>query len=277
MSENVRRALAAASLVLLVIAARQLKNVEKSIQDFLTANAARSAQIGGRSSLDQDPKKMQQKHGLDNLTMQLELPRSEAEVRALAPLATRPLWRSSLRWDFLFILSYVALFVSLSFPGAERTTMWESLIHCAVVAAVADCVENYTVFKLLESLDQGDVLRNTHTLIGLPIISAVKWLLVFLAIRAVSIQFEKYVTWRGLGVWLRAAATAGSWTAILTLLGLPGRPVLSLMTLISGALLIVAAAMRIGGVVPGTTVEDADRERPEPDPFSQPVLPSSPG
>ncbi|HUR81993.1 MAG TPA: hypothetical protein VM733_14610, partial [Thermoanaerobaculia bacterium] len=59
---------------------------------------------------------------------------------------------------------------------------------------------------------------------------------------------EKIGRWRWVAVGLRASSTAGSWAAILSLLGFPARPLVHLMTILSALLLVFAIVKRMRGV-----------------------------
>lgn len=207
------------------------KRVEDSVSKMFESNDSRSSQIG--------------KRGLDRVMLQMEMPRSASEVRDLAPAKTRGLWRRSLYWDFLFIAGYVLLFAGVIFSETVPATLWERPAFCAAMAALADGVENALLLRILDYFDAGESIAGRRTLLALLIASAVKWLLYFLCVRAVSIQMENTPEWRSVAPVLRAAATAGSWTAILVLLGLPGRALLALMAAFTVATLLVAAVMRI--------------------------------
>ena len=85
----------------------------------------------------------------------------------------------------------------------------------------------------------------------LSMLGAVKWLLFFLACRGLSIELEKLKHWRWMAVGLRATATAGSWAALLALIGMPARPLLTLMFYGSALLLLIVAVQRLRNIERG--------------------------
>ncbi|HEX8410864.1 MAG TPA: hypothetical protein VF883_18515 [Thermoanaerobaculia bacterium] len=185
------------------------------------------------------------RRGLDTMMLQIEMPRSASEVTELAPAKTRKWWRQVLLWDLLFVAGYFLLFTGLAVNESGAATLWERPTICIVVTGITDMVENLLLLEILNYLDAGLAIAGRRTLLALLIISALKWLLYFLSVRALSINLEKLDRWRVVAVVLRAAATGGSWTAILVLLGLPARPLLSLMTVITFAALGAATMMRL--------------------------------
>jgi hypothetical protein len=245
MNERLQRMVLVAGVILSITAGARIENEMKKVRESLERSHA-SVTTTASSALHALPPSV--RSGLDSLMLQIEIPRSAAEVTSLAPPLTRKAWRHAIGWDFLLIAGYVLLFVGLVVPGIESASLWERPSYCAAVAGAADVIENITLFMLLGYLDDGKRIAGTRVLMALPLISAAKWTLFFLAIRACAIQMEKIGRWRWVAVGLRAASTAGSWAAILSLLGFPARPLVHLMTILCTVLLIFAIVKRLRGV-----------------------------
>jgi hypothetical protein len=196
---------------------------------------------------------------LDGPVLKLEIPRNEDEFLALTPRSTHRFWRGVLSADLLFIAGYVLLFWFLPFEARGGATLWEHVGFLGFMTAAADLVENLTIFFLLGHSDGQIADRLFGTCIAiLALLGAVKWLLFFLACRGLSIELEKLKHWRWIAVWLRATATAGSWAALLALIGLPARPLLTLMFYGSALLLLIVAVQRLRDVPRGPALGERE-------------------
>lgn len=191
------------------------------------------------------------KERLDGPVIKVEIPQNEDEFLALTPSSTHALWRYLLWVDLVFMAGYVLLFRYMPFEPRGGATMWERVSFLGVITAVADFAENAMIYFLLEH-SAGQVFSTCIAFLTL--LGAVKWLLFFLACRGLSIELEKLKHWRWLAVWLRATATAGSWAALLALIGLPARPLLTLMFYGSALLLLIVAVKRLREIPRGPAV-----------------------
>ena len=199
------------------------------------------------------------KERLDGPVVKLEIPRNEDEFLALTPSPTHLLWRGVLWTDLIFIAGYILLFLAIPFQAKGGATIWEQVGFLGKLTATADVAENAMIYFLLEHSEGQNADRIFGTCIAiLTMIGAVKWLLFFLACRALSIELEKLQHWRWIAVCLRATATAGSWSALLALVGLPARPLLTLMFYSSAVLILIVAAQRLRGVPAGPAVVEED-------------------
>jgi hypothetical protein len=197
------------------------------------------------------------KERLDGPVVKLEIPRNEDEFLSLAPNPTHRLWRGVLWGDLIFMAGYVLLFLTIPFQANGGATIWERVGFLGQLTAIADLAENAMIYFLLEHSEGQLADRVFGTCIAiLTMIGAVKWLLFFLACRALSIELEKLMNWRWIAVALRAFSTAGSWTALLALVGMPARPLLTLMFYGSAVLLLIVAVQRLRGVPAGPGVSE---------------------
>lgn len=193
---------------------------------------------------------------LDRPMLVMEIPQRESEVTRLTPPVERGPWRQAIGWDFVFILGYVMLFVALPFTDSPPASVWENVKYMAVATALADCAENISILVVLHYLDQGQRLTGTRAFTVLPIFGVAKWVLFFLACRAVSIGYAAFHRWRLAAVVLSALVTAGTWSAVFSLAGLSARPVLGLVALLMSLLLVVVAVMRMRSDDPGPLTSD---------------------
>lgn len=198
---------------------------------------------------------------LDSPFIELELPRDKTEFLSLTPPATHALWRDALLVDYLLIVGYVFFFFSVSLGTRDKPTLWEQIGFCGLMAGIADCIENLTTGMLIGNTVQDLRLGEAATWISmLTVFGALKWLLFFLACRAICIELEDWVDWRWIAVWLRATSTVGSWAALFALVGLPSRSILTLMVYASSLLIAVVAAKRLRGDPPGERVPEKRKE-----------------
>lgn len=256
------RILLATALLLLAVGT----GVTMVLVDKIKTALAAPADVLVMSQTNEEPRHVlsgtMAKERLDGPVVKLEIPRNEDEFIALTPLLTHDLWKSVLWVDLVFIAGYVLLFLYMPFDAQGGATVWERVGSLGIIIAAADLAENAMIYFLLEPSAGQLADRFVGRWIAfLAMLGAVKWLLFFLACRGLSIELEKLKNWRWVAVCLRAAATAGSWAAILALIGLPARPLLSLMFYGSGALLLIVAVQRLRNVPRGPTVSDYQRER----------------
>jgi hypothetical protein len=246
--ESKRRMLLALALLLLFVGA----GVTMYYVDQIKTGLAEPADVLVASQTNEEPRHVlsgtMAKEQLDGPVLKLEIPRNEDEFLALTPRSTHRFWRAVLTTDLLFIAGYVLLFWFLPFHARGGATLWEHVGFLGFMTAAADLVENLMIFLLLEH--STDRLFGTGIAI-LSMLGAVKWLLFFLACRGLSIELEKLKHWRWMAVGLRATATAGSWAALLALIGMPARPLLTLMFYGSALLLLIVAVQRLRNVERG--------------------------
>lgn len=201
---------------------------------------------------------------LDTPFVKLEIPRNEAEFLALTPPSTHREWQGVLYVDYLLILGYVVFFLALPLGTREDPTLWEQIGFCGIMAGIADCVENLAIALLIGNIVQDLRLGDAAMWIGvLTVFGALKWLFFFVACRAICIELEQLLEWRWLAVWLRATSTVGSWAALLALIGLPSRPILTLMAYASVLLIATIGVKRLRGDAPGERVPAEWSERLE--------------
>jgi hypothetical protein len=195
------------------------------------------------------------KERLDGPVVKLEIPRNEDEFLALTPNPTHYLWRGVLLTDLIFIAGYILLFLTIPFQAKGGATIWERVGFLGMLTAIADLAENAMIYFLLEHSEGQRADRIFGTCIAiLTVIGVVKWLFFFLACRAISIELEKLQNWRWIAVGLRASSTAGSWAALLALIGLPARPLLTLMFYGSAVLILIVAVQRLRNVPRGPEI-----------------------
>jgi hypothetical protein len=198
------------------------------------------------------------KEPLDGPILRLEIPKNADEFVSLTPAPTRGLWVKVLLVDFLFIAGYVILFLRLPFEANAGATLWEQVGFLGMITGAADIFENAIIQGLL-----GASIHSDTGIAFLSVMGAAKWMLFFLTCRGLSIALEHWVNWRWVAVWLRATATGGSWAALLAVIGLPARPLLTLMFYGSALLLLYVAIQRLRGVSEGPPV-DRDQHDPRP-------------
>jgi hypothetical protein len=252
MMERKPRLLLALALLLLVVGAvvtgvlvGEIKDILAAPDDVLVVSQANDEPrhvLSGTMSRDR----------LDGPVVKLEIPQNDDEFLSLTPNSTHALWRSVLWIDLVFMAGYVLLFRVLPFEPKGGATLWERLSFLAIITAAADCAENAMIYFLLDH-SAGQLADGVFsTCIGLlTMLGAVKWLLFFLACRGLSIELEKLTHWRWMAVGLRATATAGSWAALLALIGMPARPLLTLMFYGSAFLLFIVAVQRLRNIERG--------------------------
>ncbi len=205
------------------------------------------------------------KDRLDGPVVKVEIPRNEDEFLSLTPSSTHVQWRWLLWVDLVFMAGYVLLFRFMPFDPNGGATLWERVRFLGIITAAADVAENAMIYFLLDHSD-GQIADGVFStcIALLTMLGAVKWLLFFLACRGLSIELEKLQHWRWLAVGLRATATAGSWAALLALIGLPARPLLTLMFYGSALLLLIVAVQRLRNVPRGPLASSVVSANPAP-------------
>jgi hypothetical protein len=247
--ERNRRWLLVLSLLLLVIGVLATMHYVKKIKLSLAA----PTDVLVVSQTNDEPRHVltgtPAKERLDGPVVKLEIPRNEDEFLALTPRSTHDWWQKVLMIDLVFIAGYVLLFWIVPFGVRRAATLWEHVGFLGFMTAAADMSENLMILFLLDHSEGQIADRVFGTCIAvLSMLGALKWLLFFLTCRGLSIELETLRHWRWISVWLRAMATAGSWAALLALVGLPARPLLTLMFYGSAVLLLIVAVQRLRNI-----------------------------
>ena len=194
-------------------------------------------------------------HGfLDRPILALEIPRSDRELYSLAPRPSLHIWRAILHWDIPFIAGYVLLFFALWLPDPRAHTndslwgtgIWQSIVASAIATGLVDYLEDFAAFVCLGRIERDVKLAGSRAFTALPVLGTIKWLLFFLACRALALQYrDRGGRWYWIGAGLRALTTAGFCATVLAFFGLPGRPVIAFTATVSSVLLLAAAVTRL--------------------------------
>ncbi|HXH39552.1 MAG TPA: hypothetical protein VNN08_13055 [Thermoanaerobaculia bacterium] len=191
---------------------------------------------------------------MDRPILAIEIPRNEGEMSGLVSRQSVSDWRTIIRWDFFFIAGYVLLFVALWLPDSPATldgtqrrgNLWQSVVFCIIATGIADCFENASILLCLGNIDRDTKLAGSRAFTTLPIFGTLKWLLFFLACRALALQYrERSSRWYWIGVGLRPLTTAGAWATLLAFAGLPGRPVIAFVAGLATVLILAASVTRL--------------------------------
>ena len=132
-------------------------------------------------------------HQLRNPVLAMELIETPAQLSTILgtenPVHNRQAIRDDIRRDYYFIISYVLLYVALSFLLARRRNSWAVYLAwvaavCGVAAAVFDVRENMGMMSLVNATTPDQLTVN-----GVHIASTIKWALSFVTSAILATTF----------------------------------------------------------------------------------------